>query len=286
MVQYGVDISEYQDPSVVDSELPAFVICKLSEDDNYQVGQAWLDEAVGRARARGVPLGFYHFAHADRSVDGNLTNFLQSAARIPGGLQPGDMLALDYETAPVVSGWADAWLEECRRETDRAAMFYSYPDFIRQLGGPPAGWPLWLADWSPTPALPCALWQYTTMGETLDWNRFDGPDIGRFFASLKVEAKMPYEVVVNNSTDFQIARDLLHLPLGMVITSPEDARKRKVANKLYVGAAQVPAKPYDLPEEKDARNWAGFTGRGVGRTQAWADWYGRAIRAVGMPPQD
>lgn len=287
MPQYGVDISEYQAPSVIDTEAPEFVVCKLTESDDYRVTQSWLDEAVGRARTRGLPLGFYHFAHADKTVAANLGNFMAMVERIPGGIQPGDMVALDYEIGPVTPGWADAWLTECRKQTGRVPMFYSYPDFIGQLGGPPSGWPLWLAHYADVPALPCALWQYTTMGDTLDWNKFDGPDVGNFFASLKVEGtKMPYGVIVNNNTDFQIARDTLHLQTSLVIYDEADARKKKVANKLYIGASQVPVKPYDRPDEKDARNWAGFTGRGVGRTKAWAAWMVKAIQAVGSPPQD
>lgn len=279
MTQYGVDMSEYQeDPAAVIRQYsPAFVVLKLTEGATYRVGQAWLTAAVTAARGAGVAVGFYHFG---RVGSGDLPNFLAALKEIPGGLQPADALVLDYEVGPVDAAWAKAWLDGCKRETGRTPLFYSYPDFIQQLGGPPAGYPLWLAHYAPEPAMPCALWQYTD--RPVDFNRFDGPDVRLFFQSLNPQGARVYGVIINNDTDFGIARDTLHLQLGMQIYDPTSGKD--LPAKIHVGAAQPPAKPWET--QLKTSHWLTFTGRGPARTKAELDWFVKAVQAVGPPPTD
>lgn len=279
MTQYGIDMSEYQtDPAAVIRQYsPAFVVLKLTEGASYRVAQGWLQAAVTAARTAGAALGFYHFG---RVTSGDLANFLGALRDIPGGLQPADALVLDYEIAPVDAAWAKSWLDGCRRETGRTPLFYSYPDFIQQLGGPPVGFPLWLAHYDATPAMPYALWQYTD--RPVDFNRFDGADVGLFFASLNSQGGKVYGVVINNDTDFGIARDTLHLGLGMQIYDPTSGKD--LPAKIHVGAAQPPPTPWTA--QPKTNHWLTFTGRGPARTRAQLEWLVKAIQAAGPPPTD
>lgn len=286
MSQYGIDISEWQpDPAgVIAEHNPDFVILKLSQGRGYTVTQEWLTAAVTECRTRKLPMGFYHFAEAGNPVTDDISNFMSVLARIPGKLQPGDAVALDYEEEPVDQGWCNEWLLRCKQLTGRTPLFYSFPAFTEQLGGPPIGYPLWLAHINvQTPAMPCAIWQFTW--EPVDTNKFDGDDIGKFFLGLNPSAqgaKVPYGVIINNPTDFQMARDTLHVQAGLVLYDKNTGKD--LPNKLYVGGIQMPQKPYDV--DPKGNNWVGFTGRGGPRTKKQMEWIVKAIHAVGPPPMD
>lgn len=86
-----------------------------------------------------------------------------------------------------------------------------------------------------------------------------------------------WAALTNNDTDFGMARDTVHLRLGVPILGAADAGKAKGA--LYVGAFDAPARPWEKHLQTQQA-----TGQGADRTREQLDWWVRAVQAVGFPP--
>lgn len=102
-------------------------------------------------------------------------------------------------------------------------------------------------------------------------------DINRLATSAPAPAPAPVQAwaaVITTDADFEATRQTLHLKLGMAIYNPADAQARRLPLVVYVGAADVPAKPWLYH-----RRAIQATGNGIQETRALLDW----IVKVGLP---
>ncbi len=134
-----------------------------------------------QARARSIPLGFYHFAYPGRSPGVIQANAMAS---IIGRLQPGELIALDLEDEPTAGrlltaadvAWAREWVATARSILGVTPLVYMAESMIRRFNWAPLidlGCPLWAAKYGPggQPATTAPasnpwphwhLWQYTS----------------------------------------------------------------------------------------------------------------------------
>lgn len=121
-----------------------FAIIKATE------GRTWDDPLfahnMSAARAAGLRVGAYHYARPDHNSPGaEADHFLRVHRPRPGELLP----ALDWETPPAKGQWAIDFLKAVEARIGARPLFYTYPDFLRQIGSASFGalsrFPLWYA---------------------------------------------------------------------------------------------------------------------------------------------
>jgi lysozyme len=145
----GIDVSNFQgtfDWAAWRGKI-AFAFAKATE------GVTFTDPDFSRnwaaMKGEGLIRGAYHFGHPAETPDAEAAFFL-GVVRAQG-LRPGDLLALDLETAdgltaPEVAAWADAWVRIVHAATGASVVVYTDQSMAR--GGYCAGLgdnPLWLA---------------------------------------------------------------------------------------------------------------------------------------------
>ena len=174
----GTDVASYQHPggqainwAAVAASGESFTVVKATESTNYT--NPYLIPDVSGARAAGLLVGLYHFAHPDLSAAAQADYFARQINGIGGTLLPP---VLDLEqtgglsSAALVS-WTSSFLIRVRQDTGRIPMIYSGPYFwSTAMAGSTAfaQYPLWEAHYT-TSAQPQSiagwpswtLWQYT-----------------------------------------------------------------------------------------------------------------------------
>ena len=174
----GTDIASYQHPNGALISWPSvaasgqsFTVVKATESTTYTNPYVMRD--VAGARAAGLIVGVYHFAHPDVSATLQADYFARQVNGIGGTLLPP---ALDLETTGGLSSsalitWTSTFLTRVHQDTGRIPMIYSGPSFwSTYLAGSKAfsQYPLWEAHWT-TAAQPLpvggwptwTLWQYS-----------------------------------------------------------------------------------------------------------------------------
>lgn len=167
---YGTDVSNYQPTYDWAASGAEFGIVKASE------GIGFTDRAFARHWAemgkQNIVRGAYHYARPKNDPIAEADFFLSVVDKQPA--KPGDLLALDLETADgrsvaEVNAWARKWLERVRAKTGVTPLFYSGWNFANTYGQGLGQYPLWVAHYSKakgtvTPPAPWKTWtihQYT-----------------------------------------------------------------------------------------------------------------------------
>lgn len=162
----GVDISASYQPAEDFAKVAgagySFAILKASEGTTWPPADqpaliAWYPARVAAARAAGLTVGAYHFAHPGSNAPGAEAAAFLSRAQ----LEAGDIVPfLDLETNPhrltvaQLVGWARSWLAQVEGRMPAGSRAGVYTD-VSYLHGDLGGWnldgrPLWLADPSNT----------------------------------------------------------------------------------------------------------------------------------------
>ena len=165
----GVDVSSYQGNIAFDVLDVSFIIAKAVE------GIGYVDHTFARnwseAKRVGLRRGAYAFVRPDlgNDAESEAAYFLS----VLGPLDPGDMLALDYEVqwGGNVVGWCKAWLDAVRVATGIVPLIYLNLSLVRGHDWTPVfGYPLWLALYDENPTSlpqtpwPVAIKQWTSSG--------------------------------------------------------------------------------------------------------------------------
>lgn len=198
----GMDISKWQGVENWNVNAPKiqFALMKATEgaltpgtSDAVAIKEFGLDPQFrtnwAQAKAHGLVRGAYHFARPDL---GN--SAAQEAAWfvhvVGSDLQPGDIVALDFEPTPSVNwaGWATEWMLAVKAAFGFNPLFYSFRvfptkykityTFVKSHGVDPG---LWLsAPDGPVPAPPVGGWPFTAIQQRA--SGVPGGDI--FFGTL------------------------------------------------------------------------------------------------------
>jgi lysozyme len=144
----GIDISSYQGNITDLGQDIDFVIIKASEGTSYQ--NPFLGEQRDTARRDGKIVGFYHFADlTDATAEAD--HFLAAV----GTLQPGEFLAVDWETGgytAAVDAWSATFINRVHAKTGVVPLLYSNAARINS-----GTWPL-------TRATNAGLWEAAYQG--------------------------------------------------------------------------------------------------------------------------
>lgn len=158
----GVDVSSYQ-PSNYSTAGLSFAIVKATEYTSY-VNPEYAAQ-VATARDAGLLVGHYHFARSTDSA-AEAAYFAAHAS-----VQPGDLIALDWEVSTVTPAARDTWLRDvkARFPHNRVVLYcdVNYWDTLDTEHYAADG--LWIADYSnpaghPNVAQPWVIHQYSSAG--------------------------------------------------------------------------------------------------------------------------
>ena len=180
----GVDVSN-NNPGInwmrVSVAGKRFAIAKASGDEtasNQFFDQDFADNWAS-IKGAGMTRGAYHYAKPSRVSPAKSVTTFEEALRRVGGLQPGDLVALDMEDPDVPSGtslaqWTAEWLDLARTVLGVTPIIYTGNYYIRDhnLVGLDA-YPLWLASYQDTlppaptewPISQFKFWQYSQDGQ-------------------------------------------------------------------------------------------------------------------------
>lgn len=132
-----IDVSEYQGgidwKKVYDA---GHRRAYIKATEGVSIVDRYLRSNVDRARASGVQVGLYHYAHPSGSPVAEARAFLHAAAPY---LRAGDLRpALDLEVAEGrswvdLNEWKAQWLAAVDREIGAQAVFYSYWSFWKHM---------------------------------------------------------------------------------------------------------------------------------------------------------
>jgi GH25 family lysozyme M1 (1,4-beta-N-acetylmuramidase) len=147
MVILGVDLASYQGAPDFDKVKHAgyvFGITKVTEDGNYTFPGFRRNRT--EMRRVGMGIGLYHFARA-----GNATAEADYFLGAVGPVEPGEVLALDWETtSPDPVQWCHTWLSRVYARTGVRPFIYLNQSTVERypwLDIAKAGFPLWLAQY-------------------------------------------------------------------------------------------------------------------------------------------
>lgn len=155
---HGYDVAGYQPVNFPTSGID-FAIIKITEGTGF-INSSWTGQR-STARNAGLVTGFYHFARPG-SMSAQADFFLSQIT-----LQPGDVLAFDWEDTGVSSANKDAWIKYVQQKTGHKVLLYCNRDFWqnRDTSGF-AGDGLWIADpttaGQPAISSPWLMHQYST----------------------------------------------------------------------------------------------------------------------------
>lgn len=194
----GVDVSSHQGtvqwPQVAGGGI-SFAITKATGGawyTNPTLGANWLG-----IKAAGLARGAYHYAFesSGQTLPGDgpeaEADYFVAALKRAGGIEEGDLLALDIEEGDGALGdWCLRWLRRVEALTGVKPFVYTNPSFsaAHGLGSTPAlaDYPLWLAAYqasqppAPRPWPEIAIWQHSDNGAVpgistpVDLDRFNG----------------------------------------------------------------------------------------------------------------
>jgi GH25 family lysozyme M1 (1,4-beta-N-acetylmuramidase) len=205
--QTGVDVAHYQHPAGAPIDWgrvraggQAFAIVKATElytdtstGSPVLYTNPYLSGDLAGARAAGLMVGAYAFAHPENSATTQADDFAMAVGSlVAGGLPP----VLDLEvngglTPAQLATWTQTFLNRLQADTGIVPMIYTGPNFWQTAMGGNTGfgrYPLWEAHYT-TAAAPAtiagwtsySLWQFADAGSvpgitgSVDMNRSNGP---------------------------------------------------------------------------------------------------------------
>lgn len=138
MALFGVDVSSYQ-PSDFDVSGLSFAFVKATESSDY-VNPKYRAQ-LANARAAGLVVGHYHFAHPG-NVDAQVQHFLLAA-----DVRPGEIVAYDWEASGVTGTDRDAWIGAVKAQLpcNKVVLYCNRSYWAADTAGH-AGDGLWIAD--------------------------------------------------------------------------------------------------------------------------------------------
>jgi lysozyme len=132
----GTDVSSYQHPggapidwAAVAASGQSFTVIKATESTTYT--DPYLVTDVSGARAAGLVVGVYHYAHPEISPTLQADAFSRQVNGLAGTLLP-PVLDLEHTgglTSPALISWTSAFLLRVRQDTGRVPMIYTGPYF-------------------------------------------------------------------------------------------------------------------------------------------------------------
>lgn len=136
---YGQDWASYQS-AVMPTDGLAYAFTKATEGTNYVNPKH--DAQAAYSRAQGLVVGHYHFARPGAVAD-QVAYFLGHA-----GVQPGDVLCLDWEDSGVSDTWKDAWIKavQAKMPTHQVVLYCNRDFWANRDHTSLAGDGLWIAD--------------------------------------------------------------------------------------------------------------------------------------------
>ena len=188
----GIDVSHYQG-SINWSNLAGsgitFAWCKATE--GLTIVDATFASNVVQAKAAGIPIGMYHFAHPETHVglsgaDAEAAFFWSTISNYVKSDGVTLMPSLDYETAPggsytkaSSSAWVNEWCQDIvnfglSNGVTLVPVVYTYTSFTSSwLDNSTTNWPLWMASPNnqnpqtgrPSSTSPWPTWQFWQYGE-------------------------------------------------------------------------------------------------------------------------
>lgn len=154
MTLLGIDVSHWQRSvnwSTVRRAGYRFAILKATQNSGWS-DDTFADKRA-KARAAGLVTGAYHFA-GPGDVAAEVSHF----CRTVGTLQPGELIALDWEvTSRDPVGWCLAWLRAVEDRLGLKPLLYMNRSTCDGFNWTPvvqAGYPLWLARYDGSQAQP------------------------------------------------------------------------------------------------------------------------------------
>ena len=173
----GPDVSSYQHPygtkidwRAVSKTDKDFAIVKATEGTSYR--NPWFRRDYDGARRAGLVRGSYHFARPGYPLVTTARRQANYYVKHIGNVQTSNTLppALDLETTGglgrgALVTWAQLFLLQVRKLTNRTPLIYTYPYFWTGALGDPealARYPLWMASYSGPADDSATLWQYTS----------------------------------------------------------------------------------------------------------------------------
>jgi lysozyme len=150
----GIDVSHHNgspDWGVVAGNNYLFAIAKATEGLTDDYNDAKFARNWQGIKDAGLVRGAYHFAWpSNNSAEDEADHFL-AQLDAAGGLETGDLLALDLESKYVgdLHDWTLTWLQRVERQVGFKPLFYSYSDYMKAHGlrgaDDLATYPLWYA---------------------------------------------------------------------------------------------------------------------------------------------
>jgi GH25 family lysozyme M1 (1,4-beta-N-acetylmuramidase) len=153
----------------------------------------------------GLHRGCYHYARPSGVTPAASVALLAEQIALVGGLEVGDLVALDLEDTDVpatenLCAWTLEWLELAHRRFGVRPFVYSGTWYLEPHGLDDdrlAAWPLWLAAYQTTPPPAPApwetvhLWQHSSRGAV---NGVGGDcDLNRFHGTIEELAQLGYQ---------------------------------------------------------------------------------------------
>lgn len=208
----GLDVSNHQgyiDWSKVAAAGVKFAFMKASQDTDFT--DAYFAANWKGAKEHGLYRGAYHYARPDINPDARTeADHCYDVVTQLGGLEPGDMIALDMEVdgRHNFGDWTLYWLQVMESYVNFKPLIYTAPNYINTLNlkNPGLGdYGLWIASWNPNmPKAPApwpfvAFWQYSASGRVpgingdVDMNRFNGAviDIPKYGMPKPIDPPKP-----------------------------------------------------------------------------------------------
>lgn len=135
----GIDVASYQS-STFDTKGLSYVFVKATESTGYRNPR--YDAQVAHARAKGLIVGHYHFAHGGNAVA--QADYFLAVAQI----RPGDLIAYDWEEAHTSQADRDAWMThvKAKRPNNRVVLYCNKAFWKGRDTESYAGDGLWIAD--------------------------------------------------------------------------------------------------------------------------------------------
>mgnify|MGYP001615089946 FL=1 len=195
MTTPGIDVSNHQglvgwDAVAVSGQGFAFI--KASEDPDYL--DSWLARNWVSAKRVGLVRGAYCYARPSLASPAESVTLFQSAIEAVGGLETGDLIALDIEDENAVgdlSQWVAEWLDLAERTFGVRPIVYSGTWYMEPHGllNPAFGrYPLWLASYQDEPPGAPTGWDRLTFWQRSASGRVSGVatdcDLDTFFGTV------------------------------------------------------------------------------------------------------
>lgn len=179
---YGIDVSAYQGSNITELlDDRDFCFVKITEG-SHTVDSGWSGR-INQVRDAGLVVGAYHFAHPENSVSGDADHFVTTYGP---ALQPGDLIALDWEATGGLSrsantAWKDSWISRVQAAfpNNLVGLYCNTNYWLNQDVSSEYGDFLWIASYGTSdPGIQAdwKIWQYTSSPVDTDKAKFASRD--------------------------------------------------------------------------------------------------------------